>query len=130
MNLTPAPAQTIALDLLQAPAWISDPALTGVAGTGATFRLVRPYTLGLGVMVRYRLTKVDADGGAEQPLGEVSRLLGLCTGQDIIQFPVAVPVTLDHERLRLTISSTASLNLSLRPGEGTFLEAANFVGVP
>jgi len=130
MSLAPARAQAIALNLRNAPTWFSDPALNGVARAGATYRLVRPCTLGLNVAATYRLSKTNLAGGNEQVIGQTQRLVGLCLGQEVISIPVTAPVAFANERLRLTISSTIGVNLDLQLGEGTFLDVTNFTGIP
>lgn len=130
MNATPAAAQAIRLNLANAPAWFSDPALTGTVLAGGTFRVIRPCTLGLGLGVTYRLAATDAAGGSVRVLGQTQRLLAPCIGQEVISIPIATPVSFANERLRLTISSSVQLNLDLQLGEGTRFEVSRFAGLP
>jgi hypothetical protein len=43
---------------------------------------------------------------------------------------VAVPVTLNNKRLKLTISSALGLTLNWQMGSGSYLETTEFAGTP
>jgi len=130
MNPAPAPSQTLSLDLLNSPSWFGEPPLTGSFQPGATFTLVFPRTLGLGLVVTFRLAATELDGSGEQLLGQTTQVLDLGLGPHRISIPVTTPVSFNNQRLKLTISTAASLNTNLQMGNGTFLEATEFVGTP
>jgi RHS repeat-associated protein len=125
MDTTPAPATTLALNLAAAPRWFSEPPLTGTFGPGSTFTLVTPCLAGLIVAPRYTLAATDPDGGQVQELGRTGGLLGMCVGNRRLTIPVSAPLTLDGQRLRLTISSAVALLVNLPLGPGTYLEIAD-----
>ena len=130
MNQTPAPSQTLRLNLSSCPTWFSEPALTGTFQPGATFRLTMPRTLGLNVAMTFRLAVTNPDGSNGQLLGQTTQLLGLGLGARTINIPVTTPVTLNNRRLCLTMSSAANLYLNLQTGSSTFLELTTFTGTP
>ena len=128
MNQTPAPSQTLSLNLLSAPKWFSEPLLNGTFGAGATFKVVVTRTAGLSLATTYRLAATNPDGTGEQLLGQISRLLG--GGTQIITIPVTTPLTLNNRRLKLTISSAVGLSVNLQMGNSAYLEATQFVSRP
>ncbi|MGH9162141.1 MAG: FG-GAP-like repeat-containing protein [Vicinamibacteraceae bacterium] len=130
MNQTSGPGQTVTLNLLSVPSWFTEPIVTGTFLVGATFQLVMPCTLGLGVARTLRVMATNPAGGDESLLGEVTQGLSVCLGQETITIPVTTPVRLTNHRLKLTLSSAVSLNVNLKMGNHTFLEATNFVGSP
>jgi hypothetical protein len=130
MSPEPPSPQPLTLNLLGGPSWYSDSPLNGIFLEGGTFELVMPCTLGISVGKTVRLSATNADGGDEYVLGETSRGLSLCLGQETIVVPVTTPVTLIDQRLKLTISSTASVGVNLRLGSNTFLRGTRFIGAP
>lgn len=130
MDLTPQPAPNLEVDLLTNPSWFSDPSIDGTFLAGSKFTLVTPCTLGVGLLTTVRLASTDADGGGAQTLGQASIPMGLCLGERRVTIPVATPLSLGGRRLRLRISSVLGVELDLPLGEGTYLEATNFVGTP
>ncbi|MPZ49392.1 MAG: hypothetical protein GEU75_08870 [Dehalococcoidia bacterium] len=127
MNATPSSGQTLQVNLADTPSWYSDPPLTGSFAEGASFTLVKPCTVGLSLTPTYTLALTNADGNEIEQLGQTTQLLGLCLGQERVRIPVQTPVELEGQRLKLTISTTAGLNVDLSLGRGTYLEATNFV---
>jgi uncharacterized delta-60 repeat protein len=122
MNQTPAPSQTLTLNLSSSPTWFSEPPLTGALQPGATFELTMLRTLRLNGAMTFRLAVTSLDGGNEQLLGQVKRSLGPGLEARTINFTVNTPVTLTNRRLKLTLSSAANLRLDLETGSSTFLE--------
>jgi hypothetical protein len=129
-NRTPAPAQTLSLNLLNAPSWFSDPTLTGTFRRASQLTLTMPCTLGVGLGITFTLAATDPAGVNPQLLGQRTQLLTLCAGRRTVEIPVPTPVTLTNQRPKLTISSVLSVNLNLQLGTSTFLEATDFVGTP
>ncbi len=130
MNQIPAPTRGLTVQLLSQPAWFSDPTLTGVFGPGALFRLTLPCTIGVLINVTYRLSITNAEGSGEQILGSQTEPMPMCFGTRTIFFPVETPVTLENQRLKLTIFTTVSAVLNLTTGPGTFLLTTNYTGTP
>jgi len=60
----------------------------------------------------------------------VSHGLSVCLGTETLTIPVARPVTLGNQRLRLTISSSLDVPVLMRLGNRTFLQADAFIGAP
>ncbi|HWB04478.1 MAG TPA: hypothetical protein VG796_15730 [Verrucomicrobiales bacterium] len=128
MNQTPAPSQTLTLNLLTAPRWFSVPVLNCTFGAGATFKVVITKTAGLSLATKYRLSATNPDGSGEQTLGQSVQLLNF--GTQSVMIPVTTPVTLTNKRLKLTISSVAAFGVNLQMGNSAFLEVTNFTGTP
>jgi hypothetical protein len=59
-------------------------------------------------------------------IGQVTRPVELCIGSRTVNIPVSTPRRIEGQRLRLQISTVASLNLNLNLGSGTYLQATNF----
>lgn len=78
---------------------------------------------------RGRLASTDLNGGAVQALGQAS-LPALCLGERRVTIPVAAPLTLNGRRLRLRLASAFGLEIEVPIGQGTYLEATNFIGTP
>jgi putative metal-binding protein len=130
MNFTPAPPTHLAVSLLSSPSWYSDLALDGAFAPGASFTLVTPCTLAVGLFTNLSLSSTDLKGGNVQALGQASIPVGVCLGERRINIPVATPVELNNRRLRLRITNVLGVELDIPLGAGTYLEATNFVGVP
>jgi uncharacterized delta-60 repeat protein len=130
MNESPAPVQTLGLNLLNSPNWYSAPLLTGIFLPGATFKVILPRTAALGVGVTFRLAATEPNGADERLLGQTTQTLGLSLGPRTVNIRVSTPVMLNEQRLKLTISSALGLNLNLQTGSGTRLEMTGFAGTP
>lgn len=130
MNEDPAPDHILGVSLLNAPCWFSVPTVTGTFQPGATFKVRIKQSLGLNIATTFRLAATSPDGSGEQPLGQVTQTLGLALGPQTVTIPVAVPLTLSNQRLKLTISSVAGVNVNLQLGRSSYLEATGFVGTP
>ena len=130
MNQTPGPSETLAVSLgVNAPSWFSDPILDGIVLPGATFKLTAPRTAGLNLAITYRLEITNADGSGAQRLGEVTQVLSVGLGSQTITIPVNTPAVFNNQRLKLTISSIAGINVNLQM-DSSSIEATSFVGTP
>ncbi len=130
MNFTPPPPHTLSVSLLSHPRWFTEPTLTGTFAGNATFKLVVPCTVGVGLVNTFRLEATDPAGGSAVLLGSTQQFLSLCASTRTIHIPVNVPVSLSNQRLKLTISNVLAILLNLHLGQHTFLEATNFLGTP
>jgi len=127
MNAAPA-SSLLSLRLLSQTRWFSDPVMLGTLDETATFQVVTPCVLGLGIGGTYTLAITDATGGAVRELGRVTVPLSLCLGQQRVTLPVVPPVPVTGERLKLTIADTLGLTLQL--GSTTYFEVTGFRGTP
>jgi len=108
---------------------VSDPILDGIVLPGATFKLTAPRTAGLNLAITYRLEITNADGSGAQRLGEVTQVLSVGLGSQTITIPVNTPAVFNNQRLKLTISSIAGINVNLQM-DSSSIEATSFVGTP
>ncbi|WP_250465041.1 thrombospondin type 3 repeat-containing protein [Microbulbifer litoralis] len=123
--IPPSPSQPLALNLLNAPTWYSEPALSGSFAAG-DFELSFPCSLGIGVATTYTLHRTDLDGSNPNPIASVTQPIQICTGAQTILIPAGSDEVFDDERLRLRISTLLSLSLSLDLGEDVKLVTPEF----
>jgi hypothetical protein len=130
MNQTAPERQFLPVNFSNGPAWFSDPAVRGTLLPGGSVRLQLACTAALSLPKTVELAATAPDGGDPQVLGQVSRGLSVCLGTETLIIPVARPVTLANQRLRLTISSPLNVPVLLRLGNRTFVQADAFIGAP
>ncbi len=127
-----APPQRIVL--ASGPAgqsWLSEPVVNGAFLAGSTFVFQVP-CVGFSLPKAIRVSTTDASGANEQVLGETSLpFTEPCFISPLkIDVPVATPSIVANRRLKLTVRPLTATPVPVVVGNGTFLRATNFVGVP
>lgn len=111
-------------------AWLSAPDFTGTFQSGATATLTLSKVIGRSAGATFRLSATDLAGNNEVLLGEASQVIGASTSPDIITIPIAAPVTLTDQRIKLSVTTASGVNLKLEPNTLAWLELTAFVGSP
>lgn len=123
----PSAPQPLALNLINAPKWYSESALSGNFAAG-DFELSFPCSLGIGLATTYALHRTDLDGSNPELMTSLTQLLQICSGMQTITIPTSSTEVFDNERLRLKISTLLSLSLTLDLGEDVKLVTPEFEG--
>ncbi|MFM0068720.1 Kelch repeat-containing protein [Paraburkholderia aspalathi] len=129
-NLPQTSNQPLELNLLGGKSWYSHLALSGEFGSTAEFFISVPCgSLGASLLTSFTLYATQPDGSSPRQLGTAGSLLGVCTsGAQTVQIPASVPVTLNNELLKLTMSSLFSTSLNVPAGQAVTLQAIGFSG--
>ncbi len=113
------------ISLLGATTWLSNPTSLGTFTRTTAFALVIPCTLGVRVGATASLAVTDANGVLVRTLGQATLPL-TCVGTQRIPIPVVTPISVDSQRLRLTVAALVNLQVA----SGTYLEVTDYRGLP